>query len=244
MSSYILFVFEGEDTESKIVGNLQQNFIEHNAIIECAFCADIYQLHREISNDEDLDTFVLLKKRPQNSIRLSNFKRENFAEIYLFFDYDGHATLADDNKIIELLNFFNEETSKGKLFLSYPMVEALKHYSNELNFKELRVNAKENIKYKEIVNKECSNYLQNLTAYSKEIWVQLIEVHLKKMNYISHDEYSLPKAIISQNFIFKKQLEKYIRIESKIAVLSSFPVFLFDYYGTQFIANLTIDNKQ
>ena len=45
----------------------------------------------------------------------------------MFFDYDGHAPLADDEKIKELLILFNEETSFGKLYISYPMIEALKH---------------------------------------------------------------------------------------------------------------------
>jgi hypothetical protein len=34
----------------------------------------------------------------------------------------AHSPAANDDKIIELLDFFNEETENGKLFISYPMV--------------------------------------------------------------------------------------------------------------------------
>jgi hypothetical protein len=241
MASNILFVFEGEKTEKQITNNLTKYFINENVIVQCAFCTDIYQLHREISEDEDLDTFELLKSKKQNETILSKFSRNNFAEIYMFFDYDGHASLANDDKIIELLNFFNEETSFGKLFISYPMVEALKHQSDNDDFKLLKVKAKENIGYKKIVSEQCDNKLIDFTVYTKSIWVQLIELHLKKMNYIIKNDFGIPSEKISQNDIFSKQLEKYINIDLTVAVLSSFPIFLFDYYGLAKLLELLME---
>ncbi len=243
MPNHILFVFEGERTEKQITNNLTQYFINENAIIQCAYCAEIYQLYRQISTDKDLDTFILLKTIPQNIQTLSKFNRDDFAEIYMFFDYDGHSSLADDEKLKEALTFFNEETDFGKLFISYPMVEALKHYSDSKDFKLLTVKAKEKIGYKKLVNEECNNELMHLTAYTKDIWIQLIELHLKKMNHIVKEDYSLPTKNISQNEIFEKQLEKHINIDFTVAVLSSFPVFLFDYYGFEFISELLSDNN-
>ncbi|MBU0487255.1 MAG: hypothetical protein KKD31_04800 [Bacteroidetes bacterium] len=239
MPNRILFVFEGERTENQITDNLTtNNFFGNNTIIQCAYCTDIYQLHKEISNDEDLDTFSLLKEKPQNSHALSAYDRSDFAEIYLFFDYDGHANTATDEKIERVLTLFNEETSSGKIFISYPMVEALKHYSDSINFNKLKVKAKENIKYKNLVHFQCKKSLRDLTSYSKSTWIQLIELHLMKMNYIVNDDYSLPKSNISQNDIFLNQLEKYINVDCTVAVLSSFPIFLFDYYGIAYITGL------
>lgn len=242
MANNILFVFEGEKTEKQITNNLTQYFFNGHTIVQCAYCTDVYQLHRAISEDEDLDTFELLKEKQQNKLALASFNRDDFAEIYMFFDYDGHAPLANDEKIKEVLNFFNEETSFGKLFISYPMVEALKHYSDSKDFKSLKVKAKDNIGYKKLVSEECNNELTNLTTYTQKIWIQLIELHLKKMNHIFKDDYSLPTESISQNDIFLKQLDKYVNIDSSIAVLSSFPVFLFDYYGFVFISMVLSDN--
>ena len=124
----ILFIFEGEKTEKQITDNLTKYFINENLVVQCAYCANIYKLYKDIIEDEDLDTFLLLKELPNNQEIFSQYNSNDFAEIYMFFDYDGHDTIADDKKVTELLKFFNEETLKGKLFISYPMVEALKHF--------------------------------------------------------------------------------------------------------------------
>lgn len=93
--------------------------------MHCAFCSEVYQLYQKIKKDEYLDIFVLLQKMPQNKENLSEYTREDFAEVYLFFDYDGHATNAKDETIQSLLELFNKETEAGKPFISYPMVEAI-----------------------------------------------------------------------------------------------------------------------
>jgi len=135
MSSTILFIFEGEKTEKQITDSLTKHFANENVNVQCAFCSDIYQLYDKIYNDDDLDTFALIKNRIQNKESLSSYSRSDFAEIYIFFDYDGHAPNANDEKINDLLLFFNEETDYGKLFISYPMVEAIKHLSSEIVFR-------------------------------------------------------------------------------------------------------------
>lgn len=64
--SNILFVFEGEKTENQITASFINHFFNDKLVITCAFCAEIYQLHRALAEDEDLDTFALLKEIPQN----------------------------------------------------------------------------------------------------------------------------------------------------------------------------------
>lgn len=233
----ILFIFEGNRTENQIFDNLKRYFANQNTIVECAFCSDIYQLYNKISADEDLDIFTILKNRPQNVDLLSPYKRTDFAEIYMFFDYDGHVPIANDENIKSLLKTFNEETEFGKLFISYPMVEAIKHLSPSIDFKNLKVKAKEKINYKKIVGAECDNDFQNLKGLSKDNWLEIIDCHLKKMNYNINDTYTLPTSYTPQIDIFNKQLEKYINIDANVAVLSGFPVFLFDYYGADSILN-------
>ena len=236
MPNNILFVFEGEKTEKQIVNSLTKYLLKENEVIQCVYCNDIYELHKVISDDKDLDTFALLKEIPQNSGLLSNFKRSDFAEIYMFFDYDGHDTLADDEKVKELLTFFNEETSVGKLYLSYPMIEAIKHIKNTEHFKNLKVKAKENIKYKKLVNTEAKNEFKHFKKYTLSTWKELVELHLMKANYINSNSFTLPKTIILQIDLFINQLEKFISVDQTISVVSPFPLFLFDYYGLKFIS--------
>lgn len=229
--SNILFVFEGEKTEDQIVASFTKHIFNDKTVITCAFCAEIYQLHRALVDDEDLDTFSLLKDIPNNKEILKDFTRDDFAEIYLFFDYDGHSTLASDNALFEMLDIFDEETDLGKLYISYPMVESIKHFSEELDFKNLKVEAKKNIKYKKLVSEEADKKYLQFSKYTIEIWKLLIINHLSKMNYIVTDEYFLPNESSPQRDIFKNQKVKYIDKDSTISVLSGFPVFMFDYFG-------------
>lgn len=232
MSNKILFIFEGERTESQIVSNLEKFFINDSATVKCVYGAEIYQIYKDIVVDEDLDTFNLLKERNvKNSEILDGYNRNDFAEIYMFFDYDGHSSLASDTTLEDLLGFFKEETDKGKLYVSYPMVESLKHICDYGSFKDLTVECKENVLYKNIVHNSCLKTLTNFNKYDIETWKQLINAHLMKMNFIVNDMFSFPIDIVPQAVIFSNQLAKYININSTVAVLSGFPVFLHDYYG-------------
>ena len=176
-------------------------------------------------------TFALLKEIPQNRETLKKFTRDDFAEIYLFFDYDGHSTLASDDKLVEMLEIFNEETNLGKLYISYPMVESVKHYSEKVDFKTIKVAAKENIKYKNLVSNEADKKYLQFSKYTVEIWLNLIFAHLKKMNYIVTDDFNFPTQNCNQSMIFDNQRKKFINIDYSISVLSGFTIFIYDYYG-------------
>jgi len=233
MSSNILFIFEGFKKEKSITDNLTKFFVNEQTIVTCAYCTTIYKMYSEIVRDEFLDTFSLVKDIEANRDVLKGFKRTDFAQIYMFFDYDGHASNASDEKLSDLLNFFNEETEKGKLYISYPMVEALKHVSNFDTFKDLKTAGSDFVNYKKIANANCINELIDFNYYELVTWKKLIEVHLKKMNLIVYDSYEFPAQIVNQLIIFNKQMEKYLSIDNTVSVLSAFPVFLHDYYGNE-----------
>ena len=245
----LLFVFEGQKSEINIIENVSKNFsktfpnISANENVKCAYCTTIYSLYKAISKDEYLDMFMLLKEKEFNKEILKDFNRVDFAEIYLFFDYDGHTSSANDDSLSQIINLFNEETAFGKIFISYPMVEALKHISSAINFKELKFEVKKGKEYKKIVNQSCDKEYTDFNKYNKDIWVKLVEMHLKKMNFIVNNNFSIPNDIISQDEIFLKQLEKYIHIDATIAVLSAFPVFIFDYYGYDIVSKLIKTGK-
>ena len=126
MSTNILFVFEGERAEKVIAESLEKSVFKDEKIIKCAFAADIYQLYATFVTDEYLDMFSYIKAlNEQNAKVLEDYNRDDFSEIHLFFDYDGHATAnkgkPGDEKIKEMLTYFDNETEQGKLYVSYPI---------------------------------------------------------------------------------------------------------------------------
>ncbi len=247
-----LFVFEGADTEGKYVRKLEQNFMGNREAIKCVFDAEIYQLYRIMKTDPDLpvDIVSLLKSRNNEfAAALEGYERDSFAYIYLFFDYDGHSSLADDSKIAEMLQFFDNETENGMLYISYPMVEAIKHYTDLENFQSLTVKCKRRNcpyidncddserclaepHYKRFVADTCLPQLNNTNAFTRQVWQMLIHAHLCKMNYIVNGVFELPDRLQTQSAIFSHQLDKYINKRCpEVAVLSAFPLYVLDYYG-------------
>jgi len=232
---YILFIFEGFKTEPIIFENLKKYFLkkkEDNVSqhIIISYGTVIYKLYKEFfiddALDEDLDLITILK--PLNEYG-DLIKQSQVPEIYLFFDYDSHASNATDEKLINMLKLFNNESDKGKLFISYPMVEAIKHLKDNVDFKE--VIALSNKEYKNLVSLNCNYNLKNLSKLTKEDWTKIISENCKKANYIVNNSFDFPQNIIEQIHIFSNQKEKYIEPKNKVSVLSAFPIFLLDYYG-------------
>lgn len=235
--NYILLILEGEKTEPIIVNNLKKYFLNEksNTIVKAVYGTVIYKLYKDFfpnnKLDEDLELFPLIQENIENlnGDELSNITRDQVSEIYLFFDYDSHATNADDDKLQNMFNLFNNETEHGKLFVSYPMVEAIKHLRDNIDFKNVIESSSR--EYKKIVSLNCNYNLNGLSNLEKKDWNFIIHEHSKKANYIVHNDFNLPNDIIEQNTIFNKQKEKYISVDKKVAVLASFPLFLLDYYG-------------
>lgn len=75
---------------------------------------------------------VLREEHEELKEQLEGINRDDFSEVYLFFDYDGHQNNLsedDDSDVLEqMLKSFDNETENGKLYISYPMVEALRDF--------------------------------------------------------------------------------------------------------------------
>ena len=136
-----------------------------------------------------------------------------------------------------MLEYFNEETENGRLFISYPMAEALKDLNNNEIYAEKFVSAKITGDY---YKKEVSNrsIFKDIRKIDKHDWSFIIKENCKKANLIVNQQYTIPQRLIEQNEIFSGQLEHFIEPCNKIAVLSGFPLFLVEYYGNNFYTSL------
>ena len=130
MAEKILFVVEGAKSEPEFFKNIQKTFFsnKNGASILVAYEGNIYEFWNKIKEDvDDFEMLELIKERgSKNRKALNGIYPSDIAEIYFFFDYDGHATCADDIILKEIVDFFDNETEQGKIFVSYPMAEALK----------------------------------------------------------------------------------------------------------------------
>ena len=133
---YKAFIVEGEVREPQIIDNISKVFFAHGnfKIITLPAEENIYMLWKKLKAD-DFDTDIIEVLRESNDdIReqLVGLSRDDFSEVYLFFDYDMHQTNLgkedDADAVAQMLESFDNETENGKLYISYPMVEALRDY--------------------------------------------------------------------------------------------------------------------
>ncbi|EBK2214590.1 hypothetical protein YE88_22820 [Salmonella enterica subsp. enterica serovar Schwarzengrund] len=244
MSEVILFVFEGEKTEAILTSSLLKFFLSNdNRIIVSSFKTDVYSLFKKLSEDEDLDAFSIIKSKDSS---LDKYNRDDFSQMYLFFDYDGHAPGSSNDKIRKLLNFFSEETDKGKLFISYPMIESVKcinDFSNEDCFFDLKYKIDDCTKFKGFVHEYACNTLIDFNQYKNETWNNVINLHCIKSNFIVNEKKTFPIKEINQIDLFEKQFEKHIDTRREISVIGSFPLMLMDYYGLSKIYSMISGEK-
>ena len=135
----ILFVFEGARREPMLFESIKYLFFEKETdTIVYSFGNNIYNLYKQIMELGTGDIVSLLREihrgneeNPFKDIASSS----DFAEIYLFFDYDlQHKFLSLEeinSRLKDMLELFDDETSNGKLYINYPMIESIR-YTKEL----------------------------------------------------------------------------------------------------------------
>lgn len=134
----ILFV-EGDTREVDVVKNMIATFFCSPRIdfkvIPIAVGQNIYMLWNLLKEDDfDSDIIELIRENiPSATKQLEGCTRQNVDEVYLFFDLDKQQdnlpSDKDPNEILQMmLETFDNETGNGKLYISYPMVEALRDF--------------------------------------------------------------------------------------------------------------------
>ena len=156
MSRNILFIVEGEDLEPKFVKqmaelyNLDCKITSVRTNIHNLYSQlkdgdgflDVKIVLKEIlqksinSLSSQKQTIQLQKKIKQIATDIDNLD-QSFESIYLIFDSELHDSVHSQisykediqknyNHLKEMIDFFNNETENGKLYVNYPMMESYK----------------------------------------------------------------------------------------------------------------------
>lgn len=230
-----LFVFEGEKREKQYFQSLERVFFSgEESRILVSFRNDIYELYREISSDEDLDSFELIKEMApgiRNQEDLTVLRRDQIGQIYLFFDMEPCDDKYSDQDLINMLELFNNETEHGKLFVSYPMVEAIRDIDDHAEFLNLTVNIRDctGDNYKPLSAERGNSIYQDAKNIDKSLWQDLVSANVRKANSMVYNE-AKDTPILNQMPIAQVQVQDYLPREC-VSVLSAFPIFLADYFG-------------
>lgn len=238
---YKAFIVEGEAREPQVIDNISKVFFKHGnlKIITLSAGENIYMLWKKLKTD-DFDTDIIEVLRESNKkIReqLEGLSRDDFSEVFLFFDYDVHQTnlgRTDDGDVInQMLESFDNETENGKLYISYPMVEALRDFEAGKcgNGDNCFVEISDLAEYKNISSRNSLN--PHFRDYNIDVWKEIVDVFSMKIScllgnaeIISYEQY-LDEANPHDIFMCEQALAG----NNKVFIISAFPEFLVDYFG-------------
>lgn len=248
MSSAItLFVVEGESRDYRFISSMTDRFFRGKltAKIICLPAAqNLYMLYQKMKED-DFETDIVEVLREQSKMAreaLEGISRQDIDQVYMFFDYDSHqnnvqkqeANIGKD--VVEhMLSVYNDETENGKLYISYPMVEALYDYRDMQcqAFYRCFVPLIEGEEYK----RHSGDGNPNANFHSEiSAWESILSVYGLRVQCLFEDE-NVDAENYSSNVtpmtVFNKQQEAMQKYEG-IFVLSALPEFLFDYFKNSF----------
>lgn len=254
-----LFVFEGK-RDSRIFDTLTGIFFpeEKNPIV-CVYGSNIYSLYEKLedldvfgSSQHDGNTVSVLKEilAAHGDPTLSDVREDEISEVYLFFDYDfqqtQHSLDKNNEQVQKMLEYFDDETGNGKLYIHYPMLESIRYTKllPDADYCQYSVEREKCCSFKDLVQ-EFSAYpsLKYLTLAKKESrqrrdevnrnWEHLLWMNVGKAHFLCRGIENIPedKSLVSQENIYLNQLQKYVKKQPcRVSILNAFPLFLFEYF--------------
>lgn len=239
----VLFVVEGEVLDVRLIEAMCRVYPVTKDHKICVCKADIPSLYKGVVfEDKRIVNYLQERYKAEPHHEIHQIREHDISETYLFFDYDpqnrrfGREDLYE--KIDELLRHFDDETRNGKLFVSYPMVEALMHTSDVSKSDKIAIDCCGS--YKSTVTRDCSNILSKLAPKDKsggkvdsEEWHKIVKHNIHKAHELCKGDYSFPKKRedVAQKEILTHQGNKHINPKAEMLILSAFPFFLYDYFG-------------
>lgn len=239
---YKAFIVEGEAREPQVIDNISRVFFSHSnfKVITLPAGENIYMLWKRLKAD-DFDTDIIEVLRESNQEiqnQLTGLSRDDFSEVYLFFDYDAHQTnlgsaYENEDVVGQMLESFDNETENGKLYISYPMVEALRDFqSGSCGLpSSCYVAIGDLAEYKTISASRSLN--PHFRDYDIDTWKEIIDVFAMKVScmlgqaeVVAYEQYL---ERIRPSVIYSAEKNK--MIEQRVFILSAFPEFLVDYFG-------------
>ena len=93
---YKAFIVEGEFREPQVIDNISKRFFNHGncKLIPLPAGENIYMLWKKLEADDfETDIIEVLRESSKELQKLlEGLSREDFSEVFLFFDYDAHQT--------------------------------------------------------------------------------------------------------------------------------------------------------
>lgn len=241
-----LFIVEGEQRDFRLTEELIQCFFKGRydaKIISLPVAQNLYMLYQKLAED-NFDTDIVEILRDNIAVaekKLRGITRQEIDEVYLFFDYDPQQnnTCTEGPNARErlqmMLDTFDNETENGRLYISYPMVEAVYDYKAGKceAFSNCFV-ALDSIKeYKQSSGKDNPAASRKLRIKEWKDILSIFFLRIKCLFELDDLDYHTYQNKISPKSVFTKE-QQLVDNNRQVYVLSAFPEFLFDNFKKDF----------
>lgn len=243
------FIVEGLDRDYRFIKAMVTTFFKgkYDAVTICLPAdQNIYMLYKKLQADDfETDLIELLRENNETAKKeLEGIERQSIDEIYMFFDYDIHQNNLSRNQnpieiLDQMLDFYDNETDHGKLYISYPMVEALYDYrdgycepANACLFPLDIID-----QYKTLIGTKSAHASKHMLRH--EEWRKVLSIFGLRIKCLYNAEsinYTFFKEQVTAKTIFNLQKQLY-KEKNSTFVLSAFPEFLLDYFQSNFWAS-------
>ncbi len=195
----ILFIVEGENDEVSFIRKMLSicrpsvgyEFYSYKCNIH-VLAQVLYNEYPDFESDE-IDIQLVLKSKEDNKGK-KDLLSQRFRDIFLVFDFDPQHDHTHFDIILRMLQYFNDSSDHGKLFINYPMMQSYKHFSvlPDDSFETRSVSIADCLRYKQLVG-EVSSFT-DINAYTYKTFISLLVHHIRKANFILTRQYCLPDS--------------------------------------------------
>ena len=228
----ILIVTEGSGREYDLMKAVFSHYPELAKEYELtSYNTTIYDLYdmlfQEDDKSDDLDWLLALKDRAPAEERYKfNIK---YTDKLLIFDLDCHAPKFSKDKIRRLQAYFSESTENGRLYLSYPMIEAFYHLTSfpDPSYNDRSVRVDDIPEYKATVGKESHGRYYPRYSNTKQKMNLVIMHNVEKAAMILNIDIKDSRVDIDPGALLNKQLE--FLDSGFIKVLCTSVMYVYEY---------------
>jgi len=248
-SRNILIIVEGERAEDIFIRSIFAISFPDQEIKIYSYGTSIHQLISELYPrgvfDPDLDICALLAENEDDSIKKGELLKP-YTDKYLVFDFEPQHHVLRFEQVYKMLEFYNDSTNNGKLYINYPMLESYRHVAKmpDLGFRNKTVSISEVYQYKQLVQEEGSDEYNNPRRYNYITLVSLALHHVMKANQILTNQYAVPELdeYLSWNGEEIYEYQMILCREERCAVLST-SIWTFIDYAPKSFFNFLIPHR-
>jgi len=232
----ILVITEGEEKEPRLMEQLISIYELTGNFNITPYKTNIYILYYSMFDGQDPDIIDIrthLREREKDeSIKAALGKR--FAETILIFDFEPQDARFSEEKIRRMMEFFNDSSDRGKLYINYPKAEAFEHMKSipdaEYNTRTVPRDMLFRKQYKRLAKSEsCIKYNEDLGTFEIDRCKCsiIIKQNIDKAWHITGHmgDALVPPDAVS---ILNEQLQK-LKDEQVIAILCTCVFYIAEY---------------